>query len=93
VARAKVRLISRGMKSLLRDPGVARDLERRAERVAAAARASAPVDTGEYRDSITVTSETTDRAVARVVARDRKGHVIESRTGNLARALDSAGGA
>lgn len=92
MARAKVRLISRGMKYLLRDPGVARDLERRAEQVAATARSSAPVDTGEYRDSITVVSETTDRAVARVVARDRKSHAIESRTGNLARALDSAGG-
>lgn len=92
MARAKVRLNSRGMKDLLRAPGVARDLERRAEQVATAARSSAPVDTGEYRDSIAVASETTDRAVARVVARDRKGHAIESRTGNLARALDSAGG-
>ena len=81
------------MKALLRDPGVARDLERRAEQVADAARSSAPVKTGEYRDSIAVEMGSTDRATAHVVAHDRKSHIIESRTGNLARALDSAGGA
>ena len=93
MARPKIRLISRGMKALLSDPGVGADLERRAERVAATARATAPVDTGEYRDSITVVSEVTDRVVSRVVARDPKSHIIEARTGNLSRALDSAGGA
>lgn len=92
MARPRVRLISRGMRSLLADPGVSADLVKRAERVAAKARATAPVATGEYRDSITVETDVTDRVVARVVARDRKSHVIESRTGNLARALDSAGG-
>lgn len=89
----KVRLISRGMKSLLNDDGVTRDLRRRADRVAAQARSTAPVDTGAYRDSITVEVAETDRTVVRVVAKDRKSHVIEARTGNLARALDAAGGA
>lgn len=92
MAAAKVRLISRGMRSLLTDRGVGADLTKRAERVAARARATAPVATGEYRDSITVETDVTDRVVARVVARDRKSHLIESRTGNLTRAIDSAGG-
>jgi len=91
--RATVKLISRGMKLLLTDPGVKADLKRRAESVAATARETAPVATGAYRDSITVVTEVTDRVVARVVARDPKSHIIEARTGNLSRALDSAGGA
>lgn len=93
MARAKIKLISRGMRALLTDPGVGADLERRAGRVAATARATAPVDTGAYRDSIGVETDVTDRVVARVVARDPKSHIIEARTGNLSRALDSAGGA
>lgn len=88
----KVRLLSRGMDDLLDDPGVTKELRRRADRVAAAARASAPVDTGTYRDSITVEVAETDRTVVRVVAKDPKSHVIEARTGNLSRALDAAGG-
>lgn len=88
-----VQLISSGMHDLLHDKGVERDLRRRAERVAARARSTAPVLTGAYRDSITVeTSSPHDRVVARVIAKDEKSHVIESRTGNLSRALDSAGG-
>lgn len=93
MARRTVQLISSGMRDLLNDKGVERDLQRRAERVASRARSTAPVDTGAYRDSITVeVSRPHDRVVARVVAKDRKSHVIEARTGNLARALDSAGG-
>lgn len=92
MARPKIKLISRGMRALLTDPGVGADLERRAGRVAATARATAPVDTGAYRDSIGVETDVTDRVVARVVARDPKSHIIEARTGNLSRALDSAGG-
>ena len=92
MALNRVRLISRGMKSLLKDPGVARDLMERAERVADRARSTAPVDTGAYRDGISARADVTDRVVARVVATDRKSMALESRTGNLARALDSAGG-
>lgn len=92
MARPKVRLHSPGMKALLSDPGVLADLMRRAERVASTARASSPVDTGDYRDSITVEADTSGRSSARVVARDRKSHIIEAKTGNLSRALDSAGG-
>lgn len=89
----KTKLLSPGMAALLRDPGVRADLTRRAERVADAARAAAPVVSGGYRDGIGVVSGTTDRAVARVVARAPHSHLVEAKTGNLSRALDAAGGA
>lgn len=92
MARAKIRLIHPGMKALLNDPGVRDDLTERAERVADSARSSAPVATGEYRDSIHVLQGTTDRAAVRVGTTAPHGLVVEARTGNLARALDAAGG-
>ena len=92
MARVRVRLNSPGVRQLLRDDGVREFLRAQARKVAAAARESAPVDTGAYRDSIHVEDATTDRAVARVVADDWKAMLIESRTGNLARAVDAAGG-
>jgi len=58
-----------------------------AEKIASRARASAPSDSGDYRDGISVESDTTDRAVERVVAHDRKSVFIEANTGNLKRAL------
>ncbi len=82
-----VKLNSRGMQEVLTSQGVRRVLRQEAQEVAARARATAPVASGEYRDSITVVDATTDRAVARVIATDPKSHVIEARTGNLARAL------
>jgi hypothetical protein len=59
----------------------------RAERVLAAAKAAAPVATGEYRDSLHIEQATTDRAVARVVAGTDHGAIVEANTGNLSRAL------
>ena len=91
--RAKVVLDHGGMRELLNDSGVRAELERRAERVAAAARSSAPVETGAYRDGITVYDDTTDRAVVRVGSTARHAPLVEAKTGNLARALDAAGGA
>lgn len=62
-----------------------------AEAVAGTARATAPVDTGEYRDGIGVEiNRRGKRTVATVVSRDPKSMIIESRTGNLARALGQA---
>jgi hypothetical protein len=61
-----------------------------AEQVAAAARASAPVDSGDYRDSIHTALKHQDRSVALVIADDPKTMLIESKTGNLARALKAA---
>jgi phage baseplate assembly protein gpV len=63
-----------------------------AESVAAAARASAPVDTGAYRDGIHVeVHRAAHRVVAKVVASADDSMIVESRTGNLVRALRSVG--
>lgn len=65
-------------------------LQRKAEAVAARARATAPVDTGAYRDSIHVRIKSAaTRNVALVVAEDPKSMFIESETGNLLRALNA----
>lgn len=55
------------------------------------ARADAPVDSGEYRDSIHVEVEQTrDGVVAIVIADVRHAMIVESREGTLARALGKA---
>jgi hypothetical protein len=92
MARTKVVMNSSGARDILTSSAVRAALREPAERVAAAARASAPVESGAYRDSITVEDDTTDRAVARVVARAPHARLVEARTGNLARALSSQGG-
>ncbi len=90
MARPRVKLNSAGIRAILGDPsGHLRGL---AERVLAAAQANAPVESGEYRASLHVEQVTTDRAVARVVANAPHALAVEARTGNLARALDAAGG-
>lgn len=59
-----------------------------AEKVAGIARSTAPVDTGAYAGSIGVEIlDRPTRVTAQVVAADPKSLIIESRTGNLARAL------
>lgn len=92
MSRVRVKLNSAGMRALLNDPGLRADLTTRAERVLAAAKASAPVDSGEYRDSLHIVDDTTDRAVVRVGSSAPHGLLVEMKTGNLARALDAAGG-
>lgn len=92
MATTRVVFNSKAAEELLKSPEVRAMLRQRAEAVAARARASAPVNTGDYRNSIQVESATTDRAVERVVAKDRKALIIESRTGNLSRALGAEGG-
>ena len=93
MARARVVLDKAGMKALLNDPGVRGELTRRAVAVLAAAQASAPVVTGNYKAGLTIIQATTDRAVVRVAGTAPHSHLVEANTGNLARALDSAGGA
>lgn len=87
----KVRLNRAGMRELLHSDGVRRDLTRRMGSVESVAKASAPVDSGAYRDSIHVEQVTTDRVVVRVVADADHALVVEAKTGNLSRALDAAG--
>jgi len=75
-----------------RSPAVVAVCVAKAERVAAAARASAPVDSGDYKSRITVSVEPRRRRNAAVVtAADWKSLLIESKTGNLARALKAVG--
>lgn len=68
-------------------------LRAKAQAVLAAAQAAAPVDTGAYRDGLHIEEDRTDRLVVRVVAGDRKGFILEAKSGILARSLDAAGGA
>lgn len=93
MGRAEVKLDSRGVRALLNDPGVRAEVGKHADRVLAAAKSSAPVESGRYKESIHRVSVTTDRAVERVVADAPHAHLVEARTGNLARALNAAGGA
>lgn len=92
MAKPQVVMDSAGAKVLLNDPGVRAFLAAQADRVFAAAVASAPVESGNYRDGIRRVSATTDRAVERVVATAPHSHLVEARTGNLARAMSAAGG-
>lgn len=92
MAKPKVTINSAGIAAILKDDRVRAMLTARMDRVLAAARASAPVATGAYRDSLHVVQDTTDRAAVRVAAGTDHGLVVESKTGNLARALDAAGG-
>lgn len=92
MARAQVKLNSPGMSSLLKDAGVRKDLTARMERAEAVAVATAPFKTGAYKASIHLVQDTTDRAVVRLVASAPHSHLVQARTGHLAKALDAAGG-
>lgn len=81
-----------GVGKVLKSKDVRAELTRRAEKVLAQAKSTAPVATGYYRDSLELEQDTTDRAVVRIVTLASYGMVIESETGNLARAIDAAGG-
>ena len=76
---------------LLSSPPVEALVVDAAERVANIARSTAPVDSGDYRNSIKVTKKHQKRVVGLVQATDEKAMIIEARTGNLARAVRSAG--
>lgn len=93
MGNAKVVLKSGGVVSLLNDRGVVSELTRRMAPVLAAAKANAPVATGAYQASLHLeTVRHGDRTVVRVVASVPYAVGVESRTGNLSRALDQAGG-
>ena len=88
----KIKLNGRGMEALLKGADVRAELTKRAESVLSAAQADPHDDSGDYEAGLHIEQDTTDRAVVRVVSGDWKGHILESRYGILARALDSAGG-
>lgn len=81
----------RFFKDLLVSPVVESAVMRAAEEVAAQARATAPVDSGEYRAGIVVTKKYQKRVVGLVQATDPVSMIVEARTGNLARAVRSKG--
>ena len=94
MAKPKIVLNHSGVAAVLKSGPVAAELHRRAEAAAAAARVSAPVASGAYLASIKVVDEVhKDRVVSRVVADVGYAMTVEANTGNLARSLDSAGGA
>lgn len=83
-----IKLNINGLREVLKSPAMQGVLREHAERIADQARATAPVDTGEYRNSIRAESRVHSRvAVGRVVATAPHALVVEARTGNLARAL------
>lgn len=78
-----------GFKQLAHSKQVGNECLKYANVVASAARASAPVDTGEYAGGISAFIEDhPSRVTAQVVASDPKSLIIESLTGNMARALN-----
>lgn len=88
----KVKLNTAGIGELLKSAPLRSDLTARMERVLSAAKSGAPVASGTYRDSLRIEQATTDRAVVHVVSDVSYAMAVEARTGNLARALDQAGG-
>lgn len=79
--------------NVLKSPQVQKAVKDKAEQALKAAQATAPVDTGAYRDSMSVEKrESRYRDVFRVEAKDPKSLLIESKTGNLARALKAVKG-
>jgi hypothetical protein len=78
-----------GFQKLAHSAGVAKVCKGYADHVASIARASAPVDTGDYEAGIhAVIEDHPSRVTAQVIASDEKSLIIESITGNLARALN-----
>ncbi len=73
---------------LSRSPAVTGLVVGIAQEIANDARSTAPVNTGAYRDKIQVRVKYQKRVVAEVTAADPKSLLIESKTGNLVRALN-----
>ncbi|MFI8593731.1 HK97 gp10 family phage protein [Microbacterium sp. NPDC078428] len=72
---------------LSRSAGVAALVDEATERIAQTARSTAPTESGDYRDGIVTAGKYQRRYVGLVIGTDPKTMIIESRTGNLARAL------
>ncbi len=81
------RLNSAGMEALLKSDRVREVVRARAEDVLAAAKSSAPVESGGYRDSLRLVDDETDRAVVRVTATVPYARKVEARYGVLSRAM------
>jgi hypothetical protein len=84
---AVVKLNHPGIGEVLQSAAVRAILTDEANEVLRRAQANAPVASGAYRASLHVEQDTTDRAVARVIADVPYAMVVEADTGNLARSL------
>jgi len=74
-------------------PAAVQAVTQKANQAAAIARATAPVDTGAYRASIHVEMRSTaHRVIAVVVADAADAGIVESKTGNLVRAMNAVSG-
>jgi hypothetical protein len=74
--------------NILRSAGIEALCRSKAEDALAIARSTAPVDTGAYRDGLEIEKVSHRyRDTYEVVGHDKKTLIIESKTGNLARAL------
>lgn len=92
MAKAYVTFNDSYFDEVLNSAGVQRLCRSKAEQALAIARASAPVDTGAYRDGLAVEAKrSAHRTVYRVVGHDRKTLIVEAKTGNLVRALKVVG--
>ncbi|WP_136054352.1 HK97 gp10 family phage protein [Microbacterium sp. K24] len=81
----------RFFETVLRKPGVERLVDDIGDAALANAQASAPVDTQAYRNGLHIEHhDSRYRRTTRVVGSDDKTMLIESTTGNLARALKGA---
>jgi len=77
--------------SVLRQPKVEAVTDAAGDRALAAAKASAAVDNGDYERGLHIEHhESRFRRTTRVVGSDEKTLLLESKTGNLARALKAA---
>lgn len=89
-------LNNKGLAELRCSPGVQAELERLMERAKTQARASAPVESGDYKDSLEVTVDVTTgarpRARARLGSSVDYAMQVEAEHGTLNRALDAIGG-
>lgn len=85
---ARVTINHRGIQEYLDGKhGVEAVLEREAQQSLDRAKASAPVRTGAYKDSLHIETVHTDRMVKRVAADVDYARIVEADTGNLARSL------
>lgn len=76
---------------ILNSAGVRAMTRGAAEKALGVARANAPVDTGAYRDGLQVEAvQHAHRTTFMVVGTDAKTMLVESRTGNLRKALKAA---
>lgn len=89
VNRRNLKLVTNGagIEAMLRSGPIADAVMEVAERIADRARATAPVESGDYKEGIvTVADPSPSRARAEVRATAEHSALVESRTGNLRRA-------